>query len=156
MKKEHFFYLVIVVLILLNATISGMLWYSNIDFNKQRKQDNEIVSRLNLDPKQQEAYRRLTMFYKKAIEDIDSDQRKKQVLYFELLKQEQPDIRTKKSLEFDGAELSRKKDSVTFLYLRRFRSICNASQKKMFDQMTSLSPLDVKNYFVKDAVSNSR
>ena len=135
MKKEIFYRVFILLLLLLNF---GVLGYLLIEKDHRQKPgpegiDNMIIKRLKLDEGQQEQFDRLKHEHHGQMMQIDEESGNLHRQLFDVLKKEPLDTAKKNrilsKLEFNYLQ----KELVTFEHFKKLRGILQADQKPLFD-----------------------
>lgn len=142
MKKEMFYRVVIIILLLLNLGTLGFLWVSNNREHTQERghrppprPDGIIINRLQLDEQQQEQF---FAFRDEHHEQMVAIQRESSRLHkdlFALLQQPDADTTIKDSLLAHIQVLNLRKEEVTFHHFQQLRSILKPGQLGKFDEL---------------------
>lgn len=137
-------WLTVITLLLLTANIVTLtLLWTNKSNDKQQTAHPppggpvfEFLTReLNLDAAQQETYRTLRNEHQQAIRPLQDSIREAKDEFFGLL--QQPLVTDTMIQEFSAriGMLEQRRDVVTLLHFQKLRAICNATQKKQFDDV---------------------
>lgn len=139
-------WLSVITLLLLTANIItlALLWTNKKpggrrEEGKQAPPQGQVFEflthELNLDPAQQEAYKKLREEHQGGQKAIQDSIRKAKDEFFALL--HQPDISDSmvKMYSRKAVDAEQKLDEFTFRHFQKLRAICNAEQQKKFDDI---------------------
>lgn len=142
MKKEQFYSVVIILLLLLNMGTLGYLWV-----NRQQPQaqfpgnagpghpepDRIIIDRLQLDATQQEQFAELKHIHRKSTDSLQQLISHTQHELFRLVRQDEMDIVLRDSLLAQIEHYETAKHIVTIQHFYDLRKILNEQQKESFN-----------------------
>ncbi|HYD22232.1 MAG TPA: periplasmic heavy metal sensor [Flavipsychrobacter sp.] len=142
MKNEHFYKIVIIMLLLLNAGVLGYLWLHNDDrkgppHGPHMRPDQMIIERIGLDDKQQEAFRVLKDEHHNQMIDIQGADSKLHTDLFALLKQDPVDSVLKDDLLAKLKTNDSLKEEMTFDHFRKLRAVLRPEQQPKLDELVA-------------------
>lgn len=137
MKRDTFFILAIVVLFVLNLFTLGYVLLGHkgkppLPFERQGPQ-GRIEERLKLNPDQQKQFEELKKEHRGKMEILLKNSKELHDKYFDLLKEDNPNIAMRDSLLQVMAKNQSEMDKVTFDHFKKLRDICTPDQKKLFE-----------------------
>lgn len=132
MKRENFLIGLVLLLVVLNAFMLFRMSSRRGPGGGPPPHDRIIVSTLNFDERQQQAFEKLKFEHRGRIIEIEDKFESTLEKYFLLLPNENQ--KAKDSLELIIAELEREKADVTFDHFRDLRNLCRPDQQKAFDE----------------------
>ncbi len=133
MKKESFYKVLILLLLLINLGIIAFLWFNHP--HHPGPPDKMIIERLKLDPGQQAKFDVLKHEHHEQIVQIDEQSANLHRHLFDLLKSEPVDTASKNTLMLKIKENESKKETVTFEHFQKLRGILRPDQKPLFDDL---------------------
>jgi periplasmic protein CpxP/Spy len=92
-----------------------------------------IVQQLKLDDKQQGQFAELRKQHRDQMDEVQEADKELHRNYFDLLKQDSADMKAVDSMAAVMGETNKKIQLITYNHFKQLRSICNAEQKKLFD-----------------------
>lgn len=96
---------------------------------------NLIIEELKLSTDQIKEFDKLKHAHQSAMRELNDKGREIRTQYFDLLKQDQPDQKTKDDLVSEIAANQKAIETVTFDHFKEVRKLCNPDQKKRFDEI---------------------
>lgn len=133
-SKTKFLYFIIIVLLLMNTGTIAFMFLHHPP-NSQQEVSRWITEQLKLSEAQQQQYQVLREEHRKNMESIHEQDRNLHDRYFDLLKGETVDSMLVNQLA-DSIAINRKQTELTTFYdFKKIRSICNAEQRKKFDEI---------------------
>lgn len=138
MKKDNFYKIIIVSLLLLNIGILAFLWISNKDRQEHRGgPDRMIIERLKLDDKQQAQFEGLKYDHHSQMMTIQEEGGKLHDQLFSLLRSQPEDTVQENTLLKQIQENELQKEQVTLTHFRKLRAILRPEQQPLFDDFIS-------------------
>lgn len=139
MKKDAFYRVVIIILLLLNLATLSFLWMGRRggpgkDGHPQPP-DRVIIDRLQLDKQQQEQFFHLREEHHGQMVEIQKTSAHLHKVLFALLQQEQVPAATRDSLMDMIEKTDRHREEVTFEHFRKLRGILRPQQKEELDDL---------------------
>ena len=135
MKKEIFYRVFILLLLLLNFGVLGYLWMGKDHGHGPGPEgvDRMIIERLKLDEGQQEQFNQLKHEHHMQMMQIDEKSGSLHHQLFEVLKKDPIDTVEKNKILNKLEYNYRQKELVTFDHFRKLRGILHPDQKPLFD-----------------------
>lgn len=128
---------IILVLVLLNSTTLIIMWVNKPPFPPHPPQhdrpDKVIVERLQLDEQQQKEFDKLKTEHHSQMVKLDEQSRDLHKKYFALLENEQINDSIADSYEKQLANITEKKEEITFNHFRDLKNLCKGEQVKLFN-----------------------
>jgi hypothetical protein len=133
MKKERFYKLVILLLLLINAATLTWLWLQNGKKGARENAVDYLTQQLNLDAGQRRRIDILREEHHEGNMAIRKQNRQLHDDFFDALKTN--DSTRVESLADSIAVLHKKQELLTWYHFKQIREICNGEQKKKFDEL---------------------
>lgn len=138
MRKEHFYKIAIIVLLLLNLGTLGYLFMGNKRPMHGPPPGHEgpaglIIERLQLDEEQQQKFEEQRFEHQSKIRAVRKESGELHDALFSLLKNEAIDSIKKDSLQNAIRLVEIKKDEITFEHFQQLKSILKPEQLPLFD-----------------------
>jgi len=139
MRKEFFYRIVILALLLLNFGILVFIWQARYEGRLPMPPDGVgnpaqlIIERLHLDEQQQKQFDVMREAHHSKMMDIQHDSRKLHDELFDLLKADQVDTEKSNALIQQIQSLETEKEHVTFDHFAQLRAILRPDQKMAFN-----------------------
>jgi len=133
MKKESFYKVLILLLLLIDLGIIAFLWLHHPHY--PGPPDKMIIERLKLDADQQSKFDVLKHEHHEQIVGIDEQSADLHRQLFDLLKSEPVDTASKNLLLMKIKENDSKKEVVTFEHFQKLLGILRPDQKPLFDDL---------------------
>lgn len=142
MKNEHFYKIVIIMLLLLNAGVLCYLWLHNDDrkgppHGAHMRPDQMIIERIGLDEQQQESFRALKDEHHSQMIDVQKADSKLHADLFALLKQAALDSTLKNYLLSQLKANDSLKEEITFDHFRKLRNTLRPEQRPKLDELVA-------------------
>lgn len=146
MKNDHFYKIVIVLLLLLNAGTLGYLWlskdkpgHSPADMRPgpghRNHVDRLMSEKLQLSAEQEDLFHGLKMEHNEQMIELQKQERKLHTDLFILLKAKNIDTAAKNNYLVQLERNDRMKEEVTFEHFRKLRAILKPEQEPKFDEL---------------------
>lgn len=135
MKKDSFFKVVILLLLLLNAGILIYLWLphdNRLPGKGPERPERIIIDRLKLDEQQRDQFRQLRDEHHAKMVQIQYETAHLHDSLFHLLQQSPIDTATKSRLLQEIAKNQMQKEEITFQHFEKLRDILRPEQQKLF------------------------
>jgi Spy/CpxP family protein refolding chaperone len=133
MKKERFYKLVIVLLLLINAGTLAWLWLGGDSKGPREGAVEYLAGQLNLDAAQRRQIEALREEHHQGNMEIRNRNKQLHDDFFDALKTS--DSTQVESLADSMAALHKKQELLTWYHFKKIREVCNAGQKKKFDEL---------------------
>jgi protein CpxP len=143
MRNEHFYKIVIVLLLLLNGGTLGYLWLSKSrqesghvppGMHHRNHVDRLMSEKLALTAEQEEQFQELKQEHNGHMIELQQAEKRLHIELFKLLKA-RTDTLAKNNLLAELERNDRRKEEVTFDHFRKLRSILNPEQQPKFDEL---------------------
>lgn len=137
MNKSRLILVALILLVLLNIGTLIILFLPTRKEDRQgppgRTAADFIIGQLHLDASQQEKFAELRMRHQDAVAVARREDRRLHDMYFNLLKNDQPDKTKADSVSRLIADQRRVIEEATFIHFEELRKLCRDDQKKLFD-----------------------
>lgn len=137
MKRENFYSIVIILLLLLNIGTLGYLWMDrgNGGFAEPpRSPDHIIINELKLDEEQQELFHTFKRRHRGSTDSVQHSIRKLQKELFGLVEQDEMNVPLRDSLLHEIEKCESAKHLITIEHFHEIRSILRPEQKELFNE----------------------
>ncbi|MCB0698137.1 MAG: periplasmic heavy metal sensor [Chitinophagaceae bacterium] len=139
MKRENFYTLVIIVLLLLNIGTLAFLWQSRGERHlpppPPDSPDNIIIHELKLDDEQQQQFLKFKHMHRRSTDSVQRHIKDAQRSLFALVKQDQMDTVARDSLLNVIEQNEAAKHLITIQHFHDIRSILSPEQKELFNDL---------------------
>ncbi len=142
MKRETFLTVVIVALLLLNFGTLGFLFLNKpphppgmFPGRPGGGVGEMLMQELSFTTQQRDDFEKLRFEHRSNMNKLDEANNQLLVSYLQLLKGENIDPAKKDSLEKEMASIQTQKADVTIKHFQQVKNLCNAEQKKKFDEI---------------------
>ncbi len=138
MKREHFYTLVIIVLLLLNIGTLAFLYIGRENRGMHPPMppdspDNIIINELQLDEAQQQQFRMFKHTHRRATDSVQRHIKDAQRALFGLVKQDEMDVELRDSLLNTIEKYESAKHLITIQHFHDIRTILRPAQKELFN-----------------------
>jgi len=136
MKREHFYTLVIIVLLLLNIGTLAFLWVSKSDNRRpvpQGRPGGVLIEELQMNEQQQREFSHFRNVHRRATDSVQRQIKEAQRALFGLVKKDDMDIEVRDSLLGRIERYESAKHLITIQHFHDIRSILDEEQKMLFN-----------------------
>lgn len=136
MKRENFYALVIIILLLLNIGTLSFLWINKPERVHHMPPNNPgriIINELQLDDQQQQQFNTFKHAHRKSTDSVQRLIKGVQRKLFSLVKQDEMDVNKRDSLLKQIEQYESTKHLITIQHFHDIRSILNPDQKELFN-----------------------
>lgn len=137
MKREHFYALVIIVLLLLNISTLAFLWMERSEgdrFMPLNSPEHIIINKLQLNKEQQQEFNVFKHSHRKSIDSVGRHIKEAQMALFDLVKMDELDIELRDSLLSRIEQYESAKHLITIQHFHDIRSMLKPEQKGPFNE----------------------
>lgn len=137
MKKENFYALVIILLLLLNIGTLGYLWIGKPGGHHSPPPDRPeraLINELQLNEAQQKQFNIFRRRHRRSTDSVQRLIKQTQVALFGLVKQDSMDISLRDSLLHNIEQYESAKHLITIEHFHDIRSILEPEQKELFNE----------------------
>jgi periplasmic protein CpxP/Spy len=135
MNKEKFLLVSVGFLFLLNLGTIGFLFLGNQRPQPPPELFKIIINELNLDDRQQERLFYLRDQHRSSMDSLDGEFSKVLAIYLNLLKQNEPTLALRDSLENLLASIEKKKAIITLNHFQDVKALGRPDQQKNFEKL---------------------
>jgi len=138
MKKDSFYKVIIICLLLLNVSMLAFLWYGKKEYHAHNSgPDRMIIERLKLNEKQQQIFEGLKHEHHSQMVEIQQEGGKLHDVLFSLLQKQPEDTAAENTLLLQIQQNELRKEQVTLEHFRKLRAMLRPEQQPLFDSFIS-------------------
>lgn len=136
--KKNIVNILLVILLLANIVTLGLFWFRTMQPPVPPEQAGVIgflTKELKFDPKQQEALKQLLQQHRDETKETRNKVKEGKDQFFDLLNDDTISDSAIEKASYAAVDAQRQMDVMVFRHFKRIKALCNAEQKKRFNEI---------------------